>query len=554
MNHPNRRDFIQAIGSTAVVATAYRLSGSWLSAQSTSSTPTPGSLFHAIDFEPIPISHADDVLLPKGFSHEVLISRGARLNQRGDTFGDDNDFIAILPRGDSEGWLWVNHESTDAVFLLEAAATPDRLTREVMGQYLQSMGGSCIRISKNQKGLWRPLLPDPRNFRLTGHTPNIPFTGPAAGTSWLKGAKMAVGSVANCGGAVTPWGTIITAEENVFAVYGDPEQSDPPTLVNRFFDRPPEHYGYLVEVDPDTGEFWKHTALGRFAHENIVFATSKDGRLVGYMGDDRARQCLYKFISRDRFDPAAGKSNRRLLHDGTLYVADTIKGRWIPLDPTQQKALAAAKFDPARVCVHTRTAAMMCGGTPHGRPEGITRNTETGEVFISLSSHPHTSSNASVDPNRPSDLAGAIAKLKESGEDPGALDFSFSIHLMSGQDTGLAWPDNLSFITDQHLMICSDYKGQYPSSPKSTHGLFGNNLLTIAPLAGPNAGRVQRFASAPREAEFASPILTPDQRELWVSVQHPGEGSTSAETLISHWPQGGKAWPRSSVIAIARNT
>lgn len=551
-SHSTRRKFLGTLGSGAVIGTAYRLSSHWLSAQSPNPALAKPSLFDPLDFNPVPVSHEDRVILPKGFRHEVLVSRGAILNDRGETYGDDNDFVAILPRGDAEGWLWVNHESTDVFFLKEGPVPAHTVDRELIAQYLTSMGGSCIRIARNTEGRWRPVLPDRRNFRLTGMTPGIEFTGPARGSEWLAGATSATGSVANCGGGITPWGTILSAEENVYAVFGDAEQGDPKTQVNTFYDRPDRHYGYMVEIDPDAKTFHKHTALGRFAHENIVFAVARDGRLVGYMGDDRPNQCLYKYISTERYDPRGGKENRRLLTDGMLHVADTVRGRWIPLNPATNRALKAAGYDKARVCVNTRTAAMMCGGTPHGRPEGISRNESTGEVFVSLSAHPVPGSFRN--PTFPTDLAGAIARIREAGNDPGAMEFQFDLTLMGGPATGLAWPDNLTFVNPQHMMICTDYKGTYPSRAQSTHAALGNNFLMVTPMTGPGAGKVLRFATAPREAEFASPVLTPDREELWVSVQHPGEGSTRPDALISHWPGGGHSWPRSSLISISRES
>lgn len=542
-----RRQFLQSLGGSALVATAYRMSAGWLCAQGTDPHTVKASLLDGPPFASLPASFDDDVTLPAGFRYEVLLRRGDRLNDRGDAYGDDNDFFALLPRSHSEGWLWVNHESTDAFLLLEAAVTESRLNRDLFSRYLQSMGGSCLRMTRNTAGRWRPVLPDPRNFRLDGHTPGIVFTGPGAGSEWLGGARTSVGSVANCGGGVTPWGTILTAEENVYAVFGDREMGDPPTIVNRHFDRPTEHYGYLVEVDPETRSFWKHTALGRFAHENIVFAIAKDGRLVGYMGDDRPRQCIYKYVSTAAFDPKGGASNRRLLEEGTLHVANTIAGRWIPLDPARQSTLRNARFDRARVCVHTRTAALLCGGTPHGRPEGISRHPVHGDVFVSLSAH----ESQSRTPDKPSDLAGAIARIREAGNDPGAMEFTFDIFLMSGTDTGLAWPDNVSFVNDTSLMVCTDYKSHHPAMPRTTHAKFGNNHLVVVSTSGPDAGRVKRFANGPVDAEFCCPTLTPEGDELWVGVQHPGEGSTHPDTLSSHWPGGGKSWPRSSLIAIS---
>ena len=55
--------------------------------------------------------------------------------------------------------------------------------------------------------------------------------------------------------------------------------------------------------------------------------------------------------------------------------------------------------------------------------------------------------------------------------------------------------------------------------------------------------------SGPRGAEISGCTFSPDGRTLFLTVQHPGGGSSTAEPG-SHWPDGGDAQPRSSLIAI----
>ena len=49
--------------------------------------------------------------------------------------------------------------------------------------------------------------------------------------------------------------------------------------------------------------------LGRLKHEGANVAVTPDGHVVAYMGDDQAYEYLYKFVSRDTFQPrrAAGR-------------------------------------------------------------------------------------------------------------------------------------------------------------------------------------------------------------------------------------------------------
>ncbi|MFN0068425.1 MAG: PhoX family protein [Limisphaerales bacterium] len=545
---PSRRQFMQFLGASAVVAAGHRMTAGWMVAQA-APAPVATPLLDGLDFQPVPHSHADALVLPTGFQYEVLLRQGQPINDRGDLYGDMNDYLALVTRSATEGWLWVNHEN--AALPLITGTWSGMKTREHAEAYLRAIGGSCLRVRRGADGRWRPAVPDPANFRLDGLSSVLRFTGPAAGSRWLEFAHEATGSGCNCGGGVTPWGTFCSAEENFQDVWGDPEMKDQPALpVPFFFNRPAEHQGYIVEVDPDTRELFKHTALGRFSHENIAFAVTRDGRLAAYLGDDREDQCLYKFVSRERLDPAVGKAARRLLTDGTLHVADTVNGRWLPLDPARDPRLREAGFDLARIGVHTRTAAKLAGGTPLARPEDVEVHPLNGDVFVALTAHEPVKQKH--DEKYFPAVAGAVARLRERDGDAGALEFSWEIFLPGSPQTGLAWPDNLAFTDAHHLLVCTDYSQKAKPVADSPQAIFGNNFLTLVPTAGPKAGQVLRLAVAPCGAEFCAPTLSPDRAELWVNVQHPGDGSTGPDALTSHWPDGGDALPRSALVAIAR--
>jgi secreted PhoX family phosphatase len=307
----------------------------------------------------------------------------------------------------------------------------------------------------------------------------------------------------------------------------------------------------MCEIDPDTRELFKHTSLGRFAHENVAFTFARDGRLVAYTADDRVVQCLYKFISRDQYDPAAGKANRRLLEHGTLYVANTRKGHWLALDPTTNRVLRDRGFDAARVCVHTRTAAKLVGGTPLARPEDVEVHPVTGEVYVALTSWEA----AGIDKSKVdyfAGVAGALGRLREADDDAGALEFKFNILIRGSKKSGLPWPDNLGFTESSHLIVATDFAIKHKPEKHSAQEYFGNNFLVVVPTSGPKKNRVIRFAVTPRGAEFCSPTLSLDRQELWLNVQHPGEDSPNLKTLTSNWPGGSDTVPKSAMVAIRR--
>ena len=79
----------------------------------------------------------------------------------------------------------------------------------------------------------------------------------------------------------------------------------------------------MVEIDPHDPPSVprKRTALGRFQHEGANTIVGKTGHVAAYMGDDEKFEYIYKFVTRDRFDPKNPAANRDLLDHGTLYAA-----------------------------------------------------------------------------------------------------------------------------------------------------------------------------------------------------------------------------------------
>lgn len=452
----------------------------------------------------------DDVVVPPEYERYVILRWGDRVfPDPSDYFGYNNDYTGFvgLRGSNDDGYLWVNHEYVSFPMSKVAPEAPadvasfpasDRAVlgldlsvknRATLGEFLYNLGGSIVRITKQSNGKFQAIARDSLNRRIhglsglginsqradkykdvtswgtrRGDDKYLTATGPAATQVFAQvnsdglGNRI-IGTAYNCSGGTTPWGTILSAEENfqgseLFFV-GVQENVKPnggqtsyaKGTTGEEFGLVGEKYGWMVEVDPQDPNFRprKHTALGRFRHENVAIRAEAGRKLVVYMGDDRRGGHTWKFVSNGTVTNPADKSNSRLFEDGTLYVAQYNRngaGRWLPLalnSPTnpirpsklgeaelasfgkaqrdantrlpkragiagqtedggsfvaditneattlagyRNKSLANFYTSQGAVLVDAFLAANLIGGTPTARPEDLEINPTTKEVFI----------------------------------------------------------------------------------------------------------------------------------------------------------------------------
>ncbi|MBT2687458.1 DUF839 domain-containing protein [Bacillus sp. ISL-47] len=487
-----------------------------------------------LNFKPIDPTDKDDLVLPRGYKYDVVAAYGDVINQKGDTFGFNNDFTLYFPiDGDKRGLLWVNHEYSSEMFVHGAKPASGKYTASQIQKMLYNQGGSIIEVYRDKEGSWKMDTKSKYARRITGLTP-FQLTGPAKGSKTVANATNVQGTFANCSGGMTLWGTVLSAEENFENTAKDAGLND-------------THYGWIVEVDPfdPTFKLRKHTALGRFNHENASVGLTNDNRVVVYMGDDKKDACVYKFISRNKYVESRGKANADLLEEGTLYVANMGSGKWVPL--TAENVRKAAKDKPellkkfqtqADVVVNCHEAALLVGGTPTDRPEDVEISPFDKTVFIA-----HTNN------DRHGNFHGHITRFIEDGDDLGALSFDFEIFAAGGKQSGFSAPDNLTFDSLGNLWTVTDMSSSKLNSGIYTH--FANNGMFVIPTIGKNVGEAFQFASAPIEAELTGPSFTPNETTLFLSIQHPGEESADLNNLTSKWPhRKGDSMPRPGVVAI----
>lgn len=538
----------------------------------------------------LPMHISDTLEVLPGYRAEILLSWGEPLvgdqppvaltqmtaDAQEKCFGTHCDYIAFIPMGHkNRGLLCVNHEYTDAAVMFASYGGLATKTRAQAEVELAAHGHSVVEIERGAEGRWQKVAASPYHRRITARSTYFRLTGPAAGHKRLATtedprAMSVLGTLGNCAGGKTPWGTVLIAEENFndyfygqwqgqaeernYARYGLGQEDSMGWW--RFFDRfdlakePNEanRFGWVVELDPFNPESQpvKHTALGRFKHESATVTLAPDGRLVVYSGDDEADEFLYRYVSHGRFDKNVGKSNGQLLMFGTLYVAqfDESGLRWLPLTWGVGPLTQANGFhSQADVLIEARTAATLMGATPMDRPEDIEVH-PNGTVFVSLTNNRHRDIVNIVNP-RVRNVHGHILALTPPKADHAAEQFSWEIVLKGGDPARpeqqaaypvadaacwLSCPDNLALHpVTQELWIATDGQPKTAATSDSVYRLGAD-------------GRLQRMLNVPRGAEATGPEFSPDGRTLFLSVQHP-----------ERWPNRNSALPAAScVIALTR--
>ncbi len=501
----NRREFLQFLGISGALATVPTYSAYAAPKLTSSSLPLFGP------------SLEDKLLLAEGLDYEVLIRWGDKINAK-ENFGFNNDFIAFHELGKNHGILWVNHEYVNPTFIGGQERTKTNVDLELL-----EVGGSILEV-KMSNGNWKVISDSPYNRRLNGNT-EIPMAWNEA----IAGSRTALGTMGNCAGGKTPWGTFLTCEENYDMFWGDIDRKgkkeDSWLKWEEFYPRSPLHYGWVVEIEPKTGKSQKLISLGRCAHECAAVTKGKNGKVVAYTGDDSNNEHLYKFIS----------ESSDSLEKGKLYVASLEKGQWLSLDMNDQPVLKKNFKSQTEIQIFAREAAKMVGATPLDRPEDIEFDPLTGHVLVAVTNN-----------KSKGNFVGSILKIIEDKNDPASLTFKSETFLTGGKEHSFACPDNMVFDPKGNLWFTTDMAGGEIN--KGPYEGLGNNGLFVFIRSGAHQGKVLRVGSAPRDAEFTGPCFSPDYKTLFLSVQHPGEMSPSKEKLSSTWPDGGI--PKSAVVTI----
>ncbi|MEV4282256.1 PhoX family protein [Actinoplanes xinjiangensis] len=584
-----------------------------------------------LSFETVAPNTLDQVSIPAGYRSSVVIRWGDPVvpgapafdvdNQtaaaQSRQFGYNNDFVGVLPIpgcGGDRALLVVNHEYTNENLMFRGFTTLDALSVEQLKVAMAAHGLSVVEIERvGRTGDWKPVKSRRLRYnrRITALATEFQLTGPVAGSAVVRTAadpsgRIVIGTLNNCAGGVTPWGTVLSGEENFnqYFVGGDAVAADVKPKLNRYgisttarypsdsrkWDRAQERFdlarhpneanrfGWIVEVDPfdPEGRPRKHTALGRFKHEGANVIIAKNGKVVAYMGDDERFDYLYKFVSDKKYidsdSPWARRHNLTLLESGTLYVAKVTgdsdpteidgtgklpadgrfdgKGQWIKL------VSGNTSFVPGMTAVDvltfTRLAGDAVGATKMDRPEDVQPSLRTGKIYAAMTNNTNrgVGTNAKADEANPrnANKHGHIFEITEDRGDHTGTGFTWQLPIVCGDpkaaDTYFGGYDKeaVSPISCPDNVAFDSAGNLWISTDGNALG--SNDGLFATPIEGKERGHLRQFLTVPKGAETCGPFITSDDRSVFVAVQHPGEiTGASLDKPASVWPDGDFAKP-----------
>lgn len=585
----------------------------------------PASGPRSFSFEEIAHGVDERHHVASGYSADVLIRWGDPLHgdapvfdpmhQSADLqekqFGYNNDYIGFVPLGGERALLCVNHEYTIPGLMFPGLTSPEAYTAEHAQIEMAAHGLSVIEIARGASG-WRMVQDSTYNRRVSARSGIFELSGPAAGhkrlaTSADPRAERVIGTLNNCAGGVTPWGTYLSGEENIDSYFNWRGDAAPEGEEANFFyfglgrarypwhrsiDRfdvvkephEPNRFGWVVELDPKDPSSTprKRTALGRFKHEGAESILNRDGRLVVYMGDDERFQCVYRFMTARKVDPANPAANGDILDSGVLSVARfNADGSldWLDLIHGQAPLDSANGFNSqADVLIEARRAAALLGATPMDRPEDVQPHPGSGRVYVMLTNN-NQRTRAQIDPANPREANeyGHIVEMTAPDGDHGASRFTWDILIRAGDPadpevgalfnpatTANGWfasPDNCAIDPAGRLWVATDQGSKWDKT------LTSDGLYAVQ-TDGPGRGTSRMFFRCPVGAELCGPQFDPAGTALFLAVQHPGSdmapegtlgvsatftGSSSFESPATRWPdfQPGMP-PRPSVVVVTR--
>ena len=426
----NRRNFIGATGAA--------FSGLLLNGCTGRSAPLTSAPSSFADYGPLVPDPAGMLDLPRGFSYRLLSSLGNAMTD-GCTVPDKADGMGCFSLGNDEIVLIRNHE-----------LVPADDAGGVLAKGFGTRDGAIVPGGTTSIVLDATTLEVKREFRSLA------------------------GTIRNCSGGITPWGSWLTCEEA------------PTGPGQRFGEGLAENHGWVFEVPANaTGliDAVPLKAMGRFNHE----AACIDPRTgIVYLSEDRDDSVLYRFVptTPGRLGDGGllqamvveGLSDTRNWTSADMAVGSRHTVRWIDCDDVE------SPNDDLRSRAAAKGAALVARG------EGI--HTGTDEIFV-------CSTNGG-----PRKLGQILRLVPGTGGEPDQIELFFE----SQSKDQFNYGDNLTVGPNGHLIVCED---QYTE-------VVDNHLRGITP-----DGRAYTLGRLRMQTELAGGCFSPDGKWFFVNAYSP---------------------------------
>ncbi len=381
-----------------------------------------------------PTSETPNMIIAGEHRFQMIFKQGDAYTEGEGTVPGNHDFTGYIPLGGSStvGHLSVNHENNPG-------------------------GVSMIDLHYNQS----------TNLWVVDTTRAVDFYNDDL-----------VSTIRNCSGGITPWETIITAEENTSG--GDANEDGY------------EDIGWLVEIDPITsrvvdydgdGVQDKLWAMGRMNHENVVVSTDQ---VTAYYGEDGGTQCVYKYVADEPGNLSSG-SVYVLVLDNPLSNGDPTgtTATWVQV-PNETQA------DRNNI----RNLAAALGGTNFNGVEDCEIGTVDGKVYFTSKGNGRT--------YRFSDNGSDIANFETF---VGGMSYEITTADGVVSEPWGGGNDNLTFDDQGNLWVLQDGGRNYIWVVRPDHSQLNPN--------------VELFLSSPIGSEPTGLTFTPDYKFGFFSIQHP---------------------------------